>query len=382
MKLKILGSSLEQLRDWFVFKGKKHFIASQVFEWVFKKGETEFSKMTNLSLEVRAQMAQELEIGLLELVRVQESNDKETTKFLWKLADDRLVESVLIRSGDRRTVCVSSQVGCPARCAFCASGREGLIRNLETHEILAQVYQIDQWLKKEGEEVSHIVYMGMGEPFRNYDNVLASVRALINPLMMGLSQRRITVSTVGVVEGIHRFTEEGLKVNLVLSLHAPNQKLRQKIIPYAREYALETILDAMWHFAEVTGRDITFEYTLLKGINDGEEQAKELALLLKNKQCTVNLIPYNPVEGLRLERPATQAITLFREILDKAKVINTCRYTKGDDIAAACGQLAMQELNLKTAVGDAESTQPFEPVSLAIEGAFTVSRLKILQDAI
>ncbi len=346
MKIKLLGATLEQLREWFVSKGKKHFIAQQIFEWIFKKGETDFAKMTNLSLEVRSLMAQELEIGLLELIRIQESDDRETTKFLWKLADDKLVESVLIRSGDRRTVCVSSQVGCPARCAFCASGRQGLIRNLESHEIIAQVYQIDLWLKKQGEEVSHIVYMGMGEPFRNYENVLASIRSLINPVMMGLSQRRITVSTVGVVEGIRRFTDEGLKVNLVLSLHAPNQKLRQKIIPYAREYALETILDSMWHFAEVSGRDVTFEYTLLKGINDGEEQAKELALLLKNKQCAVNLIPYNPVEGLRLERPTGPSIKEFQAILDKAKVVNTCRYTKGDDIAAACGQLAMQELKV------------------------------------
>ncbi len=343
MKIKILGSSLNTIKEWFTSKGKKHFNANQVFEWLFKKGETDFEKMTNLSLEVRELMTQELEVGLLELARVQESTDKETIKFLWKLDDEKLVESVLIMSGDRRTVCVSSQVGCPARCAFCASGRQGLIRNLEPHEILAQVFQIDLWLKKRGETVSHVVYMGMGEPFRNYDAVVASVRGLTHPDFMGLSQRRITVSTVGVVEGIERFSKEGLKVNLVLSLHAPNQKLRQKVIPYAREYALETILDAMWRYAEISGRDVTFEYTLLKGINDGIEQAKELALLLKGKQCTVNLIPYNPVDGLRLEKPTSQAVAAFREVLEKAKIVNTCRYTKGDDIAAACGQLAMQE---------------------------------------
>ncbi len=345
MKIKILGSSVDALRDWFTSKGKKHFNANQVIEWLFKKGEPDFAKMTNLSLDVRALMTQELDVGLLELVRVQESDDGETTKFLWKLEDDKLVESVLIMSGDRRTVCVSSQVGCPAKCAFCASGREGLVRNLETFEILAQVYQIDLWLKKRGETVSHVVYMGMGEPFRNYEAVVASVRSLVHPDFMGLSQRRITVSTVGVVEGIDRFSHEGLKVNLVLSLHAPTQKLRQKIIPYAREYALETILDSMWHYAEVTGRDVTFEYTLLKGINDGVEQAKEVALLLKGKQCTVNLIPYNPVDGLRLEKPTSKAVAEFREVLDKANIVNTCRYTKGDDIAAACGQLAMQELS-------------------------------------
>ncbi len=344
MKTKILALSLHEFRDWFKAKQMKPFIANQVHDWLFKKGTTDIAKMTNLSLDVRALLTQELSLGTLELVRVQESDDAETVKFLWKLDDDKLVESVLIMSGDRRTVCVSSQVGCPARCAFCASGRQGLIRNLEPHEIFTQVYQIDLWLKQRGEAVSHVVYMGMGEPFRNYEAVLSSIRMLINPDLMGLSQRRITVSTVGVVEGIKRFTFEGLKVNLVLSLHAPNQHIRQKVIPYARQYALEDILGAMWQFSEVTGRDITFEYTLLKGINDGVEHAKELSLLLKGKQCTVNLIPYNPVTGLRLEKPTAASVADFRAVLDKAKIVNTCRYTKGDDIAAACGQLAMQEL--------------------------------------
>lgn len=343
MKNKLLGLLPEELRDWFVQKGKKPFHANQIFEWLFDKGVIDFEKMTNLSLEVRQLLTDECELGLLPLVRVQESTDKETIKFLWKLEDERLVESVLILSGDRRTVCVSSQVGCPARCAFCASGKKGLFRNLEVFEISAQVFQINRWLQERGESVSHVVYMGMGEPFRNYENVLKSVRLLSHPGLMGLSQRRITVSTVGVVEGIERFTQEGLKVNLVLSLHAPNQRIRQKIIPYAREYPLENVLEAMWRFSEVSGRDITFEYTLLRDINDTVECAKELVLLLKGKQCTVNLIPYNPVEGLRLERPSTVAIREFREVLDKAKIINTCRYTKGDDIAAACGQLALME---------------------------------------
>ncbi len=352
MKQKVLGLGLSELREWFVARGKKHFIANQVHDWIFKKGETSFDKMTNISLDARTLMAQELDVGTLELVRVQESDDNETIKFLWKLEDAKLVESVLIMSGDRRTVCVSSQVGCPARCAFCASGKQGLIRNLEPHEIFAQVYQIDLWLKKRSEAVSHVVYMGMGEPFRNYEAVLASIRMLIHPDLFGLSQRRITVSTVGVVEGIRRFTAEGLKVNLVLSLHAPNQHIRQKVIPYARQYALGDILEAMSEFSQVSGRDVTFEYTLIKGINDGVEHAQELALLLKGKQCTVNLIPYNPVTGLRLEKPTAASVADFRAVLDKAKVINTCRYTKGDDIAAACGQLAMQELPTLTVINE------------------------------
>lgn len=343
MKKKVLGSSVEELQDWFRSCGKKEFHAKQVLEWVYQKEETDFSKMTNLSLETRTQLAQEWEIGTVELARIQESSDLETIKFLWKLEDGKFVESVLIKSFDRRTVCVSSQVGCPARCAFCASGKKGLFRNLEASEILAQVYQIHLWLSERGERVSHVVYMGMGEPFRNYEAVLRSIELLTHPLMMGISQRRITVSTVGVVEGIKRFSQEDHQVNLVLSLHAPNQKVREKIIPYARQYQLSDILEAMWEYANESGRDITFEYTLLSGINDSPEHARELAHLLQGRQCTVNLIPYNPVAGLRLTRPSKDAIFEFRKILSSEKIVNTCRYTKGDDIAAACGQLALQE---------------------------------------
>lgn len=341
--MKLLGSSVQEIGDWFVARGKKKFHGKQLLEWIYQKQVIDVSDMTNLSLELREQISSNFEVGTLELVRAQESTDCETIKFLWKLADERLVESVLIMSAERRTVCVSSQVGCPARCAFCASGKKGLFRNLEVHEIVAQVYQIDQWLAKKGERVSHVVYMGMGEPFRNYEAVVQSIRFLTDPQMMNLSQRRITVSTVGVVEGIRRFATEGLKVNLVLSLHAPNQKIREKIIPYAREYALGDVLESMWEYFETTGRDITFEYILISGINDSRENAKELSALLYRRQCTVNLIPYNPVDGLKLKRPTSEAIREFREILTHHGIVNTCRYTKGDDIAAACGQLALQE---------------------------------------
>ena len=185
--------------------------------------------------------------------------------------------------------------------------------------------------------------MGMGEPMENYEAVVKSIALFNAPEAFNISQRRITVSTVGVVEGIHRLAQEELKVNLVLSLHAPNQHIRKKIIPYARKYELEEILLAMDAYAEATKRDITYEYTLLKGINDGEEHAEELAALLRGKQCTVNLIPYNPVEGLRLDRPERGVIEAFRAILEEAKINTTWRYTKGKDIAAACGQLALQE---------------------------------------
>jgi 23S rRNA (adenine2503-C2)-methyltransferase len=213
------------------------------------------------------------------------------------------------------------------------------LRQLTAGEIVEQVWQTNVELAKKGERVTHIVFMGMGEPLENYETVVKAIRIFIDPRMFNISQRRITVSTVGVVDAIHRLAGEDLKVNLVLSLHAPNQKVRQKIIPYARKYALESILQAMDEYAELTKRDITFEYTLLAGINDQPEHAAELAKLVEGKPCTINLIPYNPVLGMRLKRPSSEVINAFRDILDKANIVNTCRYTKGDDIAAACGQL-------------------------------------------
>jgi 23S rRNA (adenine2503-C2)-methyltransferase len=218
--------------------------------------------------------------------------------------------------------------------------------NLEAAEIFEQVYHIDRYLHEKGERVSHVVFMGMGEPFENYDNVLKTIHLLMDPMRLNLSQRRITVSTVGVVEGIHRFMNEDLKVNLVLSLHAPNQHIRKKIIPYSRKYPLEDILKAMTAFAKATKRDITYEYTLIQGINDAPEHAEELADLLRGQPCTVNLIPYNPVPGLNLKRPEKEAIEEFRAILASHQIVATWRYTKGKDIAAACGQLAMKESNL------------------------------------
>lgn len=319
------------------------FRAKQIFEWLYQKKARSWDQMTNLSKELRQKLASTYELHSLKLKRIVDSADLETTKFLWELYDGSLVESVLIRAPDRRTVCVSSQVGCPARCAFCASGKKGLFRNLEPAEILEQIILIDHYLAERGEKVCHIVFMGMGEPFENYDNVMTTIRRIIDPKGLGISQRKVTVSTVGIVPQIVRFAEEDLSVHLVLSLHAPNQELRKKIIPYARKYALADLLEAMLYFTKKSRRDITYEYTLLEGINDKPEHAEELAQLIKGHPCTVNLIPYNPVEGLRLNRPSKESIETFREILIDAKIPTTWRYTKGKDIAAACGQLALHE---------------------------------------
>lgn len=324
-------------------KGEREFHGQQMAEWVYQKGVFTWEGMSNLGKAFKDKMSSLIKLHSLELVKITDSKDQETFKFLWKLPQGDLIESVLICSGDRRTVCVSSQVGCPAKCAFCASGKQGFFRNLTPAEIFEQVVQINAWLKSKGERVSHVVYMGMGEPLKNYEAVKRSIELLTNPELLNLSMRRITVSTVGIVEGIKRLSLEGLKVNLVLSLHAPNQHIRQKIIPYARKYPLEDILAAMDEYAEKTKRDITYEYVLLEGINDHPDHAQELAHLLQGKQCTVNLIPYNPIPGIRLHRPDKKAIKEFRSVLYGCKIVNTCRYTKGDDIAAACGQLALQE---------------------------------------
>jgi 23S rRNA (adenine2503-C2)-methyltransferase len=339
----ICSFSLEELKNWLQENGEKPFRAAQLFDWIYVKEASSFDEMLNMSKDLRAKLAGQFSFPILKLLKTLESEDQETIKFLWELPDQKRVESVLIMSGDRRTVCVSCQVGCPARCAFCASGKEGLMRNLSPAEIVEQVLHINRFLKPKGERVSHIVFMGMGEPLENYEAVVKAIDIFHHPEGLNISQRRITVSTVGVVEGIHRLAKEPLKVNLVLSLHAPNQNIRKKIIPYARKYPLEEILMAMDHYSSETKRDITYEYTLLAGINDHFKNAEELAQLLAGKQCTVNLIPYNPVDGLNLDRPKKETIEDFRMVLEDAGINTTWRYTKGKDIAAACGQLALQK---------------------------------------
>ncbi len=332
--------SLSEFVAWCESHGEKSFRAKQVWDWIYQKGETDPDLMTNLSKEFRSLLKEHIKVGSLRLEGKEESKTQETIKFLWKLKDDKLVESVLILAPGRKTVCVSSQVGCPARCAFCASGKEGLIRNLTADEIFEQVYNIQHEI---GEKITHIVFMGMGEPLENYDEVVKALRMLCDENRLNFSERKITVSTVGVIEGIQKLADEQIKVNLVLSLHAPNQHIRKKIIPYARKYDLADVLEAMRNYSKLTKRDTTYEYTLLAGINDAEEHALELADLVADDACTVNLIPYNPVDGLNLQRPEKEQIELFRSILERKGIVTTWRYTKGKDIAAACGQLALKK---------------------------------------
>jgi 23S rRNA (adenine2503-C2)-methyltransferase len=335
--------SIEELVAWMHEQNEPSFRAKQIFEWLWKHGICDVKKMSNLSLRLRETLSSTFIMQPLELISREESDDGETTKFLWKLFDGKMVESVLIRAPRRSTVCVSSQVGCPVRCAFCASGKAGFVRNLYAEEIVCQVLAIQCEEASQNNRITNVVYMGMGEPLLNYEAVTASLRYLSDPAFFGMSQRRITVSTVGIVENIKRLAQDGFGVNLALSLHAPTQEIRQKLIPYARQYSLDDIMEAVDYYHASTGRDITYEYILLSGVNDRMEDAKVLSALLRSRQGSVNLIPYNPIPGLTLVRSTLKDIEAFREYLDRMGIVNTCRYTKGKDIAAACGQLAMRQ---------------------------------------
>jgi len=335
--------NLQRLEEVILKNNYSNYRFKQAKKQVFQRLVSAWSEASDLPEELRELLGDKVKISDLLFVEQKESVVKDTIKALFKTGDNYFVETVLMKHDrNRRTVCVSSQVGCRSKCSFCASGKHGLRRNLTTAEIVEQVIHINHALLEKGEQVTHIVYMGMGEPLDNYDAVVKSIKILTSKEMLNISLRRITVSTVGIIEGIRRLMDEDLKVNLVLSLHAPNQRIRQRLIPYARKNPLEEVLLALEFYSKKTKRDITFEYTLFKGINDGEHHAKELVALLKRKQCSVNLIPYNPVDGVKFERPERKVIQNFRKVLFEGSVHNTWRYTKGKDIAAACGQLALR----------------------------------------
>lgn len=338
----LLDLSFDQLKQALVDAGFENYRAAQLFDWIYKKACLDPAKMTNLNPSLRTWL-QGSGLSLLELVQRQDSSDGQTFKFLWKLRDDQLVESVLIEAPDRLTLCVSSQVGCAARCAFCASGKEGLLRNLSAGEILEQFIRVQAFLLSTGRHLTNVVFMGMGEPLHNLDAVVQTINTLSSDKAAHFSPRRMTVSTVGIVEGIHTLRELDLGIQLVLSLHGPTHDIRKRIIPIARRYPLAEVMAACDRYSATTKRDLTYEYTLIEGINDAIEHAHQLADLLENRQCTVNLIPYNPIVGIRLKRPSREAIEAFREVLESRSINHTCRYTKGVDIAAACGQLALKK---------------------------------------
>ena len=314
----------------------------QVRNWILQRGVLSFDQMTDLPAAFRAELAQKM-VPLSSKVANRQVSSDETEKLLVRLADGKEIECVLMREENRRTACVSTQVGCGMGCVFCASGMFGVTRNLHSGEILEQLVHVRSRLKPE-ERLSHIVVMGMGEPMANLQNLLAALEIACHPDGFGLSARHITISTVGLPDRMRELADAGKKYHLAVSLHAPDEGLRTHLMPTNAKTGIQNILDAADYFFEKTGRQVTFEYILLAGLNDGPREAEQLGSLLSHRKGHVNLIPFNPVSGLEFRRPLPDAVRQFRDILDSFGVSSTVRKRKGADISAACGQLRREAL--------------------------------------
>ena len=325
------------------------FRARQVRDWVYLKRVTDPMLMTNLSHADRVQLGEEVSFCSARIAAHQASADR-TQKLLLNWPGGTSAETVMIPDGDRRTACVSSQVGCPVGCKFCASGINGVSGNLPAHQIVEQVYQLNLLLKG-GRRITNIVFMGMGEPLANYANVMQAIRVLHHPACLNIGARRITISTVGVPPKMRELAEEKLPINLAISLHAPNEPLRKLLIPWAEHFGLDDILDAARYYFDRTGREVTLEYILLSGVNDQPQHARELARLCRTLRANVNLIRYNEVQGLAFTRPKACDVMRFQEILRSQRVNAHVRKSRGRDIDAACGQLRRKQLEPATIPG-------------------------------
>lgn len=328
--------TLEELREALAGLGEPGYRADQVFGWLYKKAAAGFEAMSNLPKAFRDKLAGAFRIGPLELFGVARSKDG-TEKRLFRLADGPCVETVLIPAGGRMTVCVSTQVGCRRACAFCASGLNGFVRNLAPSEIVGQILALRHALDA---PLTNIVFMGMGEPFDNFDNLARSLRILNAPQGLEIAARRMTVSTAGLIPGILRFKELDLQVNLSISLHASNDETRTALMPVNKKYPIEKLIAAAKDYIAGGGRKITLEYILFRGINDGAQDAEGLTRIAARLRAKINLIPYSPVHGLPFQTPSEEEIQAFLKRLEEAGVPVTLRHSKGRDIQAACGQLA------------------------------------------
>ena len=335
-KKDIKSLSFEELSEEIKALGEKAFRSKQVYEWIHKKLAVSFDEMTNLSKDFREKLGAEYELMPLEMVDRRTSPSDETSKFLFKLQDDRVIESVLMKYKHGNSVCISSQVGCRMGCRFCASTLGGLERNLSAGEMLAQIYEIQRIT---GERVSNVVVMGTGEPLDNYDNLVKFLKMLSDDKGLNISQRNITVSTCGLVEKIKKLADEKLQITLAISLHAPNDIIRKELMPVANKYKIEEVLEACRYYYDKTGRRITFEYSLVQGVNDSEENALELITRIKGMNCHVNLIPVNPIKERNYTHSEDKYIQKFKLILEKNRINCTIRREMGSDIDAACGQL-------------------------------------------
>ena len=336
MKKDIASLNWEELQKELLEAGEKKFRASQIYEWIHKKGAEDFSEMTNLSKVLREKLEQSFRIPKVEMIARQISKKDGTNKFLFCLEDGNVVESVLMRYKHGNSVCISSQVGCRMGCRFCASTLDGLERNLEPSEMLGQIYRIEKII---GERVSNVVVMGTGEPLDNYDNLLKFIHLLTDEHGLHISQRNVTVSTCGIVPKILSLAEENLQITLALSLHGSTQEKRKQLMPVANKYELSEVLKACDTYFEKTGRRMTYEYSLVHGVNDTDQDAQELSDLLHGRNCHLNLIPVNPIKERDYQRPTRENAQKFQNKLEKRGINVTIRREMGSDIDGACGQL-------------------------------------------
>ncbi|MGE7913811.1 23S rRNA (adenine(2503)-C(2))-methyltransferase RlmN [Lysinibacillus xylanilyticus] len=347
LKESVYSLQPEQLEEWLKENGEKPFRAAQIFDWLYNKRVKTFDEMSNLSKGLREKLEASFVLTTLSTIIQQESKDG-TIKFLFQLQDGYSIETVLMRHEYGNSICVTTQVGCRIGCTFCASTLGGLKRHLLAGEIVEQVVKVQQTLDEVGERVSHIVIMGIGEPFDNYDAMMNFLKVINHEKGLNIGARHITVSTSGIVPKIYQFADEQLQINFAVSLHAPNQEARQKLMPIARAYKLDELMEAVRYYTKKTGRRVTFEYGLMSGENDSVEVAEELSALIKGIKCHVNLIPVNYVPERDYVRTSRSQIFAFEKTLKKNGINVTIRREQGSDIAAACGQLRAQERSEET----------------------------------
>ena len=343
-KIDLMNMDIPELQKFLEAMGQQKFRAKQIFQWI-GRGAREIDDMTDLSKELREKLKLLTHIGSLNIKRKLASKIDGTVKYLLELPDGNVIESVLMKYIHGLTVCISSQIGCKMGCKFCASAQVGFMRNLTAGEMLDQVMSIS---RDTGEKIGNVVIMGIGEPFDNYDNVLKFLRLIHNPEGMDMGYRHLTVSTCGLVPEIIRFAGENIPVNLAISLHAPDDKLRESIMPIGRKYSIDKLIEACKIYTEASGRRLTFEYAMISGVNDSGDIARKLASLLKGMLCHVNLIPANPVAGAGFNQSSRKRMLEFKEVLEDSGIETTVRRELGSDINAACGQLRRSELEKKT----------------------------------
>ena len=341
--INLYGQEISKLEKLLIDRGQKKYRATQLFTWIYEKKAKSFDEMSDVSLAFREELNRDFCLTLPKIFVKQISKDG-TTKLLLELEDGAKVETVLMPYNYGNAICVSSQVGCNMACAFCASGLLKKKRNLEVHEMVGQVLVMNKLLEETGKHVTHIVVMGTGEPFDNYENVMDFIRIMNHPKGLAIGARHISVSTCGIVPGIIKYAHEGLQTNLAISLHAPNDEIRNKLMPISKSYPLDKLMEAVRYYEKEAGRRVTFEYIMLDGVNDSLECAKELVALVKGTMSYINLIPYNPVDEHSFKRSSDKNVHKFFSYLMQHGVNTTVRKEFGNDIDAACGQLRAKEI--------------------------------------